>query len=54
MKNMHHFNVYLTDKGWSWVDEFWSGSDHGLSLGAVQLIPAGEMYDKPVRLKRMS
>lgn len=49
-----HFNIYLADKYWTWVDEFWAASDFGLSVGGIQTFKAGEFYSEDVRIKRMS
>ena len=49
-----HFNVYLSDKKWTWVDEFWSVSNWGLPVGGIGEFAAGKLYDKAVRIKRMS
>ena len=49
-----HLNVYLTDKKWTWVDEFWSASTWGLPVGGIRGFAAGELYNKAVRIKRMS
>ena len=51
---VHYFNVYLTDKYWTWIDEFWSASEYGLNVGDIQIYQAGELYNKAVRLKRMT
>jgi hypothetical protein len=51
---MHHFNVYLTDRDWTWVDEFWSAHDWGLAIGDIGRYERGKLYDRTVRVKRMS
>lgn len=54
MKENFHFNVYLNDKKWTFADQFWSGSTWNLSLGDFRTYKAGTLYNKTVRIKRMS
>jgi len=52
--NICHFNVYLMDRKWTLADEFWSASDWGLSVGGIDVYAPGTLYNKAVRVKRMS
>jgi hypothetical protein len=49
---MYKFNVYLANGKWTFVEELWSGTDRGLTIGGIE--KCNLLYDKTVFLKRMT